>query len=891
MATIEALRKSEQAFRALDECPETKEKLAILMKIEKYVLTDDPSYRCIESVLQNFLTLRHQESRPAPLRRYLAYFLEQVALRKSKMALRCVPACITLLEDPDSLTRQIVIQSARALQSRALLLIAKASTAQSSNVEAACQALSQLQERIWHILQYNVENANNEESTRIQNTPFHQACLFVAHQIIITTSSAVFVRPSIAVEQRGVASIEDIGANEFLPPATLTDKAGQRLQDLISLLDASLIGSQQLNKDPDHIVSLLEALSIIGRYRPQTLTKILEVFQRYANHDPWLDTLLSFHIRSFLACALDGDYHATCVHVLKKIDPSSAALPMENLIAVARQDQLRARAEEKINKLVKETLDLPFDGDTLLGTEQVVSASELVEADQSKYVEPYTLMTLRLNPKDAARICVSGIEKQLDSAKNFADSGSLRATKDLTAAAAAAGGGKGGAGGKPGTSVGIERKLITPESFLDEEGGEVVDPRARKRQKIKDSTKEQYLDTAVSKFEGSAASSEIQSLQQMVFGEVLAAKSRMQNSLQASCLADTSLRQFDAVNNRVISHLASFVEDPLLEEVFYGKAIGKALSGKNNETWQQDILPLFFAKYSSTVQRRMDAKQGANMRSLRNMLESVQDSEFTYGKLFQLFLRVYTTKFGGVTKKELREFLGSLPYLPESLFGKLENQCHVEGMPRKQALITCFYVAEKFPQSRAQAMRLLFKMAYTQNSPDGGPVISSSISDDSTSQTAIRFLAAKVYQPPATSSTSRSSGAGMLKRTSDGSMLTRSTTSSNNNSNKEGYVISLDALRSRDLEDMATLMLRSMVRYQRFDVPIEPSGYIRQIYEEITHHEHVVPEESRFWLFLAMSIKRPSLLTQLLEVYAIAEQASGNLEIIKKPYWSTSTRL
>ncbi|CAD7944866.1 unnamed protein product [Amoebophrya sp. A120] len=872
MATIEALRKAEQAFRALDECSEAKEKLNLLLRIEKFVLVDDPSYRCIEAVLQNFLHLRHYDSRPPPLRRYLAYFLEQVALRKSKMALRCVPACISLLEDPDSLTRQIAIQSARSLQSRALLLIAKASSAQSSNVEAACQALAQLQDRIWKILEYSVQNLANDQS---KSTPFHQACLFIAHQIIITTSSAVFVRPSIGAEQRGVASIEDIPPNDFLSPTHLTERATERLSGLITLLDQCLT-QPQAQSNPDHVISLLDALSVIGRYRPQILSRVLEAFQKCIGQDPWLDTLLSFHVRSFLACPLDGDYHATCVHVLKRIDPTSAGLPMENLIAVARQDQLRAKySEKRRNPLVQEILELPFDGDTLLGTEQVVSASELVETDQTKYVEPYTLMTLRLNPKDAARVCLTGLEKQLDSAKTFEQP--LRATKDLEALPSTGGAAVAGGGGKVGTQgaatlVPGSGKVVTADSFLDEADQEVADPRARKRQKIKDSTKEQYLDTTVTQFEGSAGQQQIQGMQQMVFHEVLQARSRMMRSLQASCVADSALKQFDQMNNRVVSHLASFIEDPLLEEVFYGKAIGKALV-KSNDTWQQDILPLFYAKYASTIQRTMEDRS-----RLKVALEVASDHDFSYASLFDLFLRVYAKQFGTVTKKELREFFGLLPYLPESLFAKLEGQCHHEGT-RRQALITCFYVAEKFPQARAQAMRVLFKMAYTHLSE--GP-----ITDESTCQTATRFLAGKVYSPQdmlSKKKTEEEGGeAGVVEhQASSSSSSTTGAAQHQVADTNMNSVIALDALKGKDLEDLATQMLRSMVGYQKFGETLHPSGYVRQIVEEILNNPHVVPGTQRHWLFLAMSIKKPLLLTQLLEVYSIAEQQAGPLEAVK----------
>ncbi len=66
----------------------------------------------------------------------------------------------------------------------------------------------------------------------------------------------------------------------------------------------------------------------------------------------------------------------------------------------------------------------------------------------------------------------------------------------------------------------------------------------------------------------------------MVFQEVLQSKQRMQASLQASMLSEKSLQQFDDVNNRVISHLASFVTDPEVEKNFYHNALKKVLTKK-----------------------------------------------------------------------------------------------------------------------------------------------------------------------------------------------------------------------------------------------------------------------------------------------------------------------
>ena len=88
-----------------------------------------------------------------------------------------------MLEDQDPLVRRLAVQSARALHARALLLIAKASPSQAQNVENAVQVLMQLEERIWLICDNFFDDLNGKA--------FQGACLFVAHQIIICTSSSV----------------------------------------------------------------------------------------------------------------------------------------------------------------------------------------------------------------------------------------------------------------------------------------------------------------------------------------------------------------------------------------------------------------------------------------------------------------------------------------------------------------------------------------------------------------------------------------------------------------------------------------------------------------------------------------------------------------------------
>ena len=141
-------------------------------------------------------------------------------------------------------------------------------------------------------------------------------------------------------------------------------------------------------------------------------------------------------------------------------------------------------------------------------------------------------------------------------------------------------------------------------------------------------------------------------------------------------------------------------------------------------------------------------------------------------------------------------------------------------------------------------MRLLFKMAYT-TLPIAHNVEGLSEDDIHVHKTATRFLAGKVYQPD-----------------SDQVDLSNIKSTSLN--------IPMSQLRCKDMQDMAILMLRSVVGYQRFSKPVQPANYVEQIAAEILNAENVVTGAERYWLFLALSIKKPMLLTHLIEVFGIA---------------------
>lgn len=205
-----------------------------------------------------------------------------------------------------------------------------------------------------------------------------------------------------------------------------------------------------------------------------------------------------------------------------------------------------------------------------------------------------------------------------------------------------------------------EESRPAAELFLLEEAEAAMDPRARKRQRVEkpvaDSSKQGEQDLPL---DDPNDKEQVELLQKVIFTEILSAKQRMTKCLQASTLPDSALEHFDEVNNRVVSHMASFVGQKnssfSVEEGFYTKSIQKSLTDKNNLNWQKDVISLFYVKYANTVQQvQKENEDSMSNRALRFSLEKNAPGEFSYGNLFDLFLRMYAKQFGGIHKKGLR---------------------------------------------------------------------------------------------------------------------------------------------------------------------------------------------------------------------------------------------
>merc|ERR1712136_618721 len=178
----------------------------------------------------------------------------------------------------------------------------------------------------------------------------------------------------------------------------------------------------------------------------------------------------------------------------------------------------------------------------------------------------------------------------------------------------------------------------------------------------------------------------------------------------------------------------------------------------------------------------------------------------------------------------------------------LEAQC-LKGDTRKMALLTILSLIELKPACRWHALHLLFKLAYRAGED-------SSIRFDT-----IRLVINKIYssghhapmrwQMPHLSDEDAAAVSG-----SDGATV------------GSDDCIPLKMLRGRYVEDVATLMLRSMAPPgAQFTFPVCVPQYVDRLCNEVS--KGVCAPQDRVWLYLALCIKRPFLLHALVETFTL----------------------
>jgi len=206
-------------------------------------------------------------------------------------------------------------------------------------------------------------------------------------------------------------------------------------------------------------------------------------------------------------------------------------------------------------------------------------------------------------------------------------------------------------------------------------------------------------------------------------------------------------------------------------------------------------------------------------------------------------------------KRELRTFLNEIPVVPLSAFKMLEAQCLVAAT-RKMALLTVWSLVESKPSCRWHCLRLLFKLAYS-----GGD-------DNSIRFDTIRLIINKIYNAGSSNQPTRWQLPHLSDEEAQRSVGGDPVTSWEI---PDEDFVPLQMLRGRCVEDIATMMLRSMsAKTASFAFPIKVPLRVELLRGELVKGV-VCSAKDRVWLYLALCIKRPVLLHELVETFTFCD--------------------
>eukprot|EP00927_Polykrikos_kofoidii_P059664 TRINITY_DN54805_c0_g1_i1.p1 TRINITY_DN54805_c0_g1~~TRINITY_DN54805_c0_g1_i1.p1 ORF type:complete len:1251 (+),score=196.49 TRINITY_DN54805_c0_g1_i1:44-3754(+) len=390
------------------------------------------------------------------------------------------------------------------------------------------------------------------------------------------------------------------------------------------------------------------------------------------------------------------------------------------------------------------------------------------------------------------------------------------------------------------------------------------------------------------------------SLQLLIFEEILEARERMAISPLRASLSEPQLDAFERLSRQVALHLAAGVRlavGPGLQRAmcraFMSRSLDslrKSLDTKNTDTATLalgQLAELFYAKFSVDLARCQDSlglgNQSASsalaktpfndvLEGSRPGVSGVRLGTFTYAELFEMFICEFDRR--ELPRRELRGLLSEIPLVPSSAFRMLEDQCRCqEERPRKVALMTLLALLEARPSCRWQGIFLLFKLAYGAG-------------DDSVVRfDTIRLIINKIYsaglQKPMRWQLPHLDDAEAAPLLEGGSIEAAAAAAAAS-AQANDDVIPLSKLRCRCVEDVATIMLRSMAPpMARFSFGVDVSKRIEQLRAALFESKvtragiktDVCAPKDRIWLYLALCIKRPALLHGLVETFTQCDDA------------------
>eukprot|EP00397_Hematodinium_sp_SG-2012_P006656 GEMP01006690.1.p1 GENE.GEMP01006690.1~~GEMP01006690.1.p1 ORF type:complete len:1101 (+),score=227.02 GEMP01006690.1:22-3303(+) len=797
----------------------TAQEISLLLQEENTLLSPNTPSDWIDTHLSRFLAFRSHAD--VALRRYCAYFIEQLASQKPSKSLQILPTCTILLDDGDSMVQKLAVQAARVLFPRAMYFLAKRNVSKgdaqrAKEREEGLQWLERLQEKILDMLQPSWVDKNGRQ---LDDGVYIQVCYFVACQILIQTSSPVFIRPTTPCELRGVSSLEDLPMGTF-DHAQLQKDASALLDRLLSVFETKVLTRITHSA---LIRASMTSLSLVGRLRVVELKTILHRYESIAKKaDAWVLDAMGDELLDFLLSSVVSPLHYEIVRLLCILFRED--LPVHAWVIRAqklkRSTKVKSECpEDESSSLMIDgaSIDI-WDGDKLLGSEKVIGADVNLQqrkVDMPGHVAAMALVLQRDHPQEAAKACLATLHSALPPMCPV-DKEGLRVVTNATAKSTD-------------TQVSNDaflpkKRVVRAEAFVLGEIGENFDPR------FGFALRTEKKEAAIPPIKVSSEHDQCH-LQPLVFKEILQSRKRRRKDDGA----------FNTVVFEISARMASVPSNPTILRQIYEDAVTQVLQ---ETEWQRPAIKMFYSRLMK------DEQYG------RKQHWPVELGIFNYASLMDLFLTKYFQKTGkNEFSKELRVFINELPKAPPIIFDRLEEQClstdgENPGQRRKMALMTILSLIESFADLRVVGLRLLIRLVYYNKGPDAA-----SIRND-----AMRFIIGKVYKPP------------VEERPWQRPFKIQAALPV-----ADVWPVPLSILQGRFVEDAAVIMLRSIApKKAGFTFSIGATKDVETVCDEVLHTATPIAKEDRLWLYLALCIKRPVHIHGLIEVFAVCEDSLKN---------------
>eukprot|EP00928_Gymnodinium_smaydae_P099430 TRINITY_DN947_c0_g2_i1.p1 TRINITY_DN947_c0_g2~~TRINITY_DN947_c0_g2_i1.p1 ORF type:complete len:1251 (+),score=242.59 TRINITY_DN947_c0_g2_i1:86-3754(+) len=369
-------------------------------------------------------------------------------------------------------------------------------------------------------------------------------------------------------------------------------------------------------------------------------------------------------------------------------------------------------------------------------------------------------------------------------------------------------------------------------------------------------------------------------LELMIYNEVLESQGRMDASLLPASLSARQVEAFEMLGRQVALHLVSGRQLPLnpnLQRAMCGSFMARSLdilkAALDGAVTTPTSVPLgqlaelFYAKFSADVARSQESSRAARNRAAGDPVRDVLDggparTNFTYTELFDTFLVEFDKR--ELDRRQLRTLLSEVPALPASVFKMLESQCRntcKDGKERKVALMTVLALLEARPACRWECLGLLFRVIYSAGSDEAH-----------VRYDAIRLIINKIYdggaRPPTRWQLPHLADTEALPLIGAGDVddITAA---------QDDSFLTLKRTKGRCIEDMATLLLRSMAPpAAKFRFSVKASKRLMELHASLASSTDSaeLPTTDRVWLYLALCIKRPLLLHGLVETFTQCDE-------------------